>query len=282
MNKTSLAVIVLGLAATVSLPAADPPVLSRWAASPAKIDGLPDEWREDAVSLEKSVGVEYAFRNDGRNLYILFIFKDPKSLSSIEATGMTLFLSGEGKKQKDYGVRFRRRPVSAEELIATMEKQGAPLTPEKKQEMRAVKMYNLYAAEAVDKKGEIIPAGPSAAADAPAFHAAKQETNLVYEFRVPLASRDIHPAGVGSGPGGDIKVGFEWGGLTEAMRKRMSRLGGGGTDAEASYIPMETSIAGGDEDEGMRDRGGASPFAARQRGPKKHSFWVDVKLAQGQ
>ncbi len=52
--------------------------------------------------------------------------------------------------------------MSAEELIATMEEQGAPLTPEKKQEMRSVKMCNLYAADAVDKKGAVIPAGPSA------------------------------------------------------------------------------------------------------------------------
>jgi len=273
MNKTSLAVIVLGLAATVSLPAVDPPVLSRWAASPAKIDGLPDEWREDAVSLEKSVGVEYAFRNDGRNLYILFIFKDPKSLSSIEATGMTLFFSGEGKKQRDFGVRFRRRPVSAEELIATMEKQGAPLTPEKKQEMRAAKMYNLYAAEAVDKKGEVVPASPSAAADAPAFHAAKQETNIIYEFRVPLVPWDIHPAGVGSGPGGDVKVGFEWGG--SAMKVLSTKT--------SWHSPQ--SIVSGDVFTGSgetRAQEFLSSFDGMSRPAlktKTYSFWVDVKLA---
>lgn len=173
--------------------------------------------------------------------------------------------------------------MSAEELIATMEKQGTPLTPEKKQEMRAAKMYNLYAADAVDKKGAVVAPASSAAVEPPSFHAGKQEASVVYEFRVPLASREIHPAGVGSEPGRDIKVGFEWGGLTEEMRKRMTRWGGGATDADASYIPMETSIAGGDENDGLRDRGeGGSPFAGRLRGPKKHSFWVDVKLAQDQ
>jgi hypothetical protein len=281
MREICFAVIAFILMGLPVLPAAETQVTSKWATSPVKLDGVADEWLEDTLSLEKSVGVDYAFRNDGRNLYVLFVFKDQKALSSIEGTGMTLYFDNEGKKQKDFGVRFRKRNVTGQMLIAAMEKQGTPLSEARRLEILPKKMYVFYEAEAINKKGEVIPAAPSAAADPPAFHTVKQGTSTVYEFRIPLAPRNVHPAGVGSEPGKTVKVGFEWGGLTEEMRRRMSRAGGTGTEADASYIPMETSMGGGDENEGMRDRGeGPSPFAMRQRGPKKHSFWVDLKLAQ--
>jgi hypothetical protein len=257
-------------------------VESRWAATPPKVDGLNKEWVEDALSFEKSAAVDYAFKNDGRDLYVLFVFKDPKYLSSIEATGITLYFSTEGKKQKDYGVRFIRKTVSPDELIATLEKQGTTLTEQKKHELKATPKYGLFEAEAVDKKGEVIPpAGATPEADPPAFRMMKQDKLLVYEFRVPLAAREIHPAGIGSEPGKTIKVGFEWGGMTEEMRKAMvSRMDAEGTRAGESDVSMGETVKGGDENEGMRDSG--SSLAQMRRGPKKHSFWVDVKLAQAQ
>ncbi len=266
----------------------DEPVASKWTAAPPKLDGLNDDWVDDALSFEKSVSVDYAFRNDGRNLYILFLFKDPKFLSTVDLSGITVYPSPADKKQKDQGVRFLRKNVKADELIAIMEKKGTSLTEERKQEIRKSPMYILYEAEAVNKKGEVVPAsGTPVDVDPPTFRLQRQGKILAYEFRIPLASRELHPAGAASAPGESLRVGFEWGGMTEEMKKAMaSGIGADGVRAGATDTSMDTTLRGGDENEG-KSRGmsmaESSPELARMRqGPKKYAFWVDVRLAQAQ
>jgi len=61
-------------------------ITSNWVTAPLAIDGSCDEWEDDALNFEKKVSVEYAFKNDAENFYIIFIFKDPRYLSSINAT----------------------------------------------------------------------------------------------------------------------------------------------------------------------------------------------------
>jgi hypothetical protein len=266
--------------------AADNSVVSKWT-GPIRVDGSDLEWASDPINSEKSVDVNYAFRNDDRNLYVLFIFKDPKFLSSIELTGITLYLGPEGKKQKDYGVRFLKKTVNADEIIAIMEKQGPPLTEERKTEIKAKPMYIAFEAAAVNKKGEVIPpSAKTADSDNPAFRVVRQESQMVYEFRVPLASREVHPAGIGSGPGKAIKVGFEWGGLTKEMKDAiMSQLGSEGARASNREAPgMSSEDVGGERSEA--DYEGSSPSLTAMRNQAKRfpklSFWVDVKLAQAQ
>jgi len=244
-------------------------VQSKWAAPPPSIDGQIEEWQGDAMSSQKNVGVEYALRNDGSNLYAIFIFKDPKFLSSIEMTGMTLYASTSGKKDKDYAVRFVKKTVNGEQLIAYMEKQGQPLSEERKQELINKPQFVVFEATAVNKKGEeIFPAGPVPDVDLPGFRYGRQQDQIVYEFRIPLCSRDHHPAGIGAEPGKDVKLGFEWGGMTSQMKEAMRGRGGGGTGTD-----MTTETATGRYD-------GQVPDVTR--GPKKYSFWVDVKLASAQ
>ncbi len=266
----------------------DIPVLSRWSTAPPALDGLTDDWREDVLSSEKGIGVDYAFRNDERNLYILFVFKEPKSLSTVDVTGMTIFFSPSEKKQKDYGVRFRKKNVRADELIAMMEKSGQELTEERKREIRKLPMYVLYQADAINKKGEVIPSpGPAAEIDPPSFRFQRQGKTVIYEFRVPLVSRESHPAGAGGAPGELLKVGFEWGGLTEEMKKAMaSGISADSVRAGASDVSLDATVRGGDESEGLSrgmSRSDASPELARmRRGPKKYSFWADVRLARSE
>lgn len=286
MKKSRLLAGLIGISVvllfSLDASAKDVVVESKWTASPLKVTGTSQDWVNDPKSLEKSVKVDYAFKNDGRDLYVLFVFNDPKYLSSIDATGITLYFSTEGKKQKDYGVRFIKKVITADELIATLEKQGRTLTEQKKQELKATPKYVLFEADAVDKKGEVIPpSGAAANIDPPAFRTMKQGDSVVYELRVPLASRETHPAGIGAEPGQTIKVGFEWGGMTPEMRQAMaSRMGAEGSRAGATDTSIGQGVRGGNENEGMRDTG--SSLAQMRRGPKKHSFWVDVKLAQNQ
>jgi hypothetical protein len=252
---------------SISLPAENI-VQSTWTASPPQIDGQSEEWQGDAMAFEKSVGVDYAFRNDGRNLYVLFIFKEPKFLSSIDMTGITLYANTLGKKDKDWGVRFVKKTVNGEQLIDYMEKMGQPLTEERKLELKNKPQFIIFAATAVNKKGEdIFPAGPIQEIDLPGFRIGRQQNLVLYEFRIPLASREVHPAGIGTEPGEDIKIGFEWGGMTKEMKETMR----GQTRGTGTGSDMAKETATGTYEGSLSTGPG---------GPKKYSFWVDVKLAQ--
>jgi hypothetical protein len=245
-------------------------VESKWTASPPIIDGTNEEWLEGALTTEKDVDVDYAFRNDGRNLYVLFIFKNPKFLSSVNITGITLYTSTSGKKDKDWGVKFTKKTVNGEQLIAHLEKQGQTLTEENKKEILAKPRYIIYAATAINKKGEeVFPSSASPDVDLPGFKIGNQQNLMVYEFRIPLCSRELHPAGIGTEPGKDIKVGFEWGGMTKEMKEAMR--GRGGAVTTGADMTTETT--------GSRGNEGPAPGSS---GPKKYSFWADVKLAPAQ
>jgi hypothetical protein len=244
-------------------------VQSQWAATPPDIDGQIAEWQGETMALQKNVGVEYALRNDGRNLYVLFVFKNPKFLSSVEMTGMTLYASTSGKKDKDSGVRLVKKTVNGAQLIDYMEKQGQPLSEERKQEIINKPQFVVYEATAVNKKGEeIFPSRPVPDVDLPGFRYGKVQDQVVYEIRIPLCSRDQHPTGIGAEPGKEVKLGFEWGGMTEEMKAAMRGRGGATTGTD-----MTTERATGSYD-------GRVPDVAQ--GPKKYSFWVDMKLASSQ
>jgi hypothetical protein len=260
-------IIALSLFSSITLPAENI-VQSTWTASPLQIDGQSKDWTGDAVTSEKGVGVDYAFRNDGRDLYVLLIFKDPKFLSSIDMTGITLYPNILGKKDKDWGVKFVKKTVNGTQLIEYMEKMGQPLSEERKEELKAKPQFIVFEATAVNKKGEeIFPAGPVQDIDLPGFRIGRQQNLVLYEFRIPLVSREVHPAGIGAEPGKDIKIGFEWGGMTKEMREAMrGRARGTQTGAD---MTKETTT-------GTYE----SSLSTGPAGPKKYSFWVDVKLAQ--
>ncbi len=116
LNKLFLFFMVLALC--ISGFSKEKKVEGIWASIPVIIDGSNSEWINGPFIFEKKVKVDYAFRNDSENLYVLFIFKDTKYLSSIDQTGMTLWLNTEGKKKKDYGIKFQRKIVSAEDYIS--------------------------------------------------------------------------------------------------------------------------------------------------------------------
>ncbi len=273
MKKVSIYAVLIQISALLVLaPAmisADEIAQSKWATTPPNIDGQSEDWQGDTMSFEKKVGIEYALRNDGNNLYIIFIFKDPKYLSSIESTGITLYANASGKKDKDYGVKYIKKTVSGEELVTYMEKQGQPIPEEKKQELLGKPQFAIFSATAINKKGEeIFPAGPVPDVELPGFRYGRRPDQVVYELRLPLCSRDLHPTGIGTDPGKSVKIGFEWGGVTEEMKQAMRGRGASGTGAD---MTRETTT-------GRYD--GRVPDVAK--GPKKYSFWVDVKLAPAQ
>jgi len=250
-------------------------VESIWVGSSLSIDGLDDDWAGDTLNFEKKFEVDYAFRNDADNLYVLFVFKDPVYQSTIKDTGMTLWINTEGKKKKKYGIHFNARRVTAEGVISILEKQKGPLPEAEKNNIRSKPFYFFYQGDVKDKKGEILtPTALGGELAVPLFRAQAKQKMMVYELVMSLRILEKLSAKDKMEPGKTVKVGFEWGGLTERMKaQRMARLEQG-TVREAERRAKDVR-----EGESQRT-GGSSGDASLSKGPKKYSFWVDVELAK--
>jgi len=265
----------LGLAGTAS--PAEKIVQSQWAAAPIRVDGANQEWQDAALLMDKTSKAEYALRNDGESLYILFVFKSLPALSTFEISGMKVYYSLAGKKGKSLGYHFVKKSLSADDLIANIEKGGEVLTEEKKAEIRKQKGYMTYEGVPVDSKKA---AGQPAAAEVepPTFRDKLSPQISVVEFRIPLAY--LVEAGAAAAPGASLKLGFEWGGMTAEMRSAyMARMADAGSQARGSGGgDLGDQLGSGYEGGGEGGMGGGMGGRPDPR-TRKHTFWIDVKLA---
>jgi hypothetical protein len=245
--------------------AKDEVIPSAWAASPPAIDGVSKDWEGMTPAVWEKGDVDYAFRNDAENLYILFVFKNPKFRSTVEQLGMNIYLNTQGKKSKNYALLFVKKQMSAEEAIAYIDRQ-TPLSEDQKIQMRAKNAYNVYYYQVTNKDAKSKDIPPGVLPKTALFKYAPVEKSLVYEFSIPLARIHELAAGVEAEPGKTVTVGFEWGGPTEAQRKQAARAAGD------TGIANEQITRGG-EIESMTGPG-------RGRIPPKYSFWAEVKLAE--
>lgn len=250
----------------------DKTIESTWAATPVNIDGSNNDWEGDTLTFFKKAQVDYGFRNDSENLYVLFIFKEPrKFMSTINDTGMTIWLNTEGKKKKNYGIKFSTKTVSADNYIALLEKMMGPMPEEKKKEIKSKPTYRIFHNEVIDKKGK--PASITSGPTAPLFNYGGRKI-LMYEFRIPLKRDEGQPVGIGTEPGKTVKIGFEWGGLTDELKKqRLAQQTDRGTTGRSGGATRGATDA-------RRVGGGTGSMSAIRKGAKKYSFWADVKLAQ--
>jgi hypothetical protein len=246
-------------------------VQSQWAVQPVTIDGQDNDWSGVELTSEKKVKVDYAVRNDAENMYVLFIFKDPAYLSTINHTGITMYFNTEGKKKKDEGFHFIQKQVGPEELIAYLKRRGQVLTEQQIQSIKSKPGYVVFMAERLTEDDEeTVQAVSTSEAMVPGFKISRKDKTFTFEFRVPLVRSEASPEGIGVKPGESLKIGFEWGGMTKELAKKI----------QAGGDISEESRAGGVIDS-RRTIGGA-PTSASRNMPKKYDFWCDVKLAQSQ
>jgi hypothetical protein len=262
--------LLVSLALPFAATARTAQVESRWQTSPLKIDGDIGDWLSPAFQVEKGVQVHYAFCNDADNLYLIFIFKDPKYLSSLNRTGLTVWFNEAGRKKKQQGLRFEKMTLSTAALIAVMEKKSGPLSEEKKKEMLSKPAYVINQFMAVDKDGQdeterVFPKPPL-----PEFTSLEASGRLSYEFCVPIGPGN----GLNLVPGKNVMVGFEWGGATKEMRRALMQRGGyeGGNEPDMIETPDL-------DPEGSADPGGAG--LPSMRGPKHYVFWCELAIAAG-
>jgi hypothetical protein len=266
-NAAAVSIVLAIFAGSPLLFAQVPAVDSVWTAQPPKIDGSAKEWEGAVLTPWEKGGVQYAFRNDANNLYVLFEIPDQKLRSTIEDLGLVVHVDPSGGESKDYSIHFRRKRITANESIALLEKEG-PVSDEQKAKMRATPYYNFYFAEVVDAKDEVVPV-PAGVAGPPAlFRFSTEKKVLVFELMIPLVRANAALPGLGATPGATVSLGFEWGGATEAQRKALARSRGAQSD-----IANEQVTSGRDTD----ITAGARKI---ERVPEKHAFWTAVKLVK--
>lgn len=254
--------------------AKDKQVNSQWVMAPMNIDGNPADWEGDTLTHEKKVKVNIAFRNDNNYLYTLFQFTDQQYISSLTMSGLIMYFNTQGKKKKDYGIRFLKKQITADEYIAILEAQKGPLGDADKEKIRANRSYIQHDIKLVDKKGNLtdpaVVEGKSSI-----FRAVQSKEAITFEFVVPLERAEATAAGIGSEAGNTIKVGFEWGGTTKEMKEaQLSRFGAQNVRARSGGMTSNPN-----QERGVS--GQSAPLSSiRRRLPKKYDFWVDVKLAK--
>jgi hypothetical protein len=276
-----LNVFILALAALVAFSASafskEKVVESQWTPRPIMIDGALQDWEDVTPILDAGSKARYALKNDGRNLYIILVLSGDLSKTTIDYTGIQIFLTAGEKKSKDFGFLFLKKQITADELLATLEKKGPALSAERKAEIRKQKTYVQFSEEPIRPKKAAAAPVPAAEAEQPVFRAAAQGAATIYEFKIPL-SRINPPGGAGVEPGQSVMVGFEWGGMTkEIMKNVMADRAGSGSVARQSQGSSDSGFSDTSGDGG----GDGGSFADFNRDPrfKKHSFWLTAKLA---
>jgi hypothetical protein len=285
MNRQRLFIyFVPAVVCLLSVPARSkvPPVESQWASPPINVDAREEDWKDARFFVDEASKAEYAVRNDGANLYVIFRFKSPLSATTIDYTGMRVYFNPSGATKKNLGLHFFKRDVTGPQLIAAMKQKGEVLSGEQEASILQGRGYYLFECEVIKAKKVPSPSDPAVEAPPPTFRSGSHERVLVYEFRIPL-SRTNQPGGIGAVPGRSIALGFEWGGATRAIMRDMVGLRASmGSRAGA----WDAGSEGGWDDAGdpgnVREGVGSIPPSEYGRDPrfKKHSFWIEVRLAE--
>jgi hypothetical protein len=277
-----LSAITLGIAAPTAA-GKDAPILSQWTDTAPRIDGAADDWAGLELA-PQSLGVKVGFKNDDQYLYVQFLFTDPKALTSVEATGMTIYFDVQGKKSKDRGINFRRLQMTPDEFIAFLEQKQGPLSEDQKKQYRANPRYSVFYYGMISKGVKHVQQAEEREGILPAvFRYAPQPNRAVlFEFAVPLArATDLAP-GIGTQAGQTVKVGFEWGGWSRSLQQfSAAQFNQMATMARADRPSDDPTSEGGDPRAVSGMRMGDSPdiAAMRKMQPKKYDIWVDVALA---
>ena len=134
----------------------DLPAASRWASSPVLVDGSGEEWQADARLSPAETPVDVAFRNDVRNLYVLFEFREPIALSTIGSTGLAVHRIAPKSGERLGGTRLFVRAVAADRFVELLERQGRLLSDRDKIEIRTKAFYPVFEALSIDGRGRIL------------------------------------------------------------------------------------------------------------------------------
>jgi uncharacterized membrane protein YgcG len=278
--------VVVALAVALASAAAhgrDLQLTSAWAMADVKVDGSARGWAEMLRPLGDPpmvIGVQ----NDGRYLYLCLKTSDPIVKRQIAREGLTVWLNGEGKDAKRFGVRY---PVGMGSRNGRPQpEQGKPPEGEDAAAASPVHVpgeFELIGPTADDRSR--VPLGP----DEPVQAALGDDSGvMVLEMRVPLRPSEAHPLAVEAAPGATIALGLATERPKPGARSqlRMGDDGEPGEGAQGGESGMGRSRGGFG---GRGGYGGRSGMGGGMRGggvrggaiPAPIDVWLRVTLAKG-
>lgn len=259
--------LIMALCLVLSLPLlSQAPAVQSGGASPViKIDGKGDDWPPSKLALDAKSGAEVAFRNDARNLCVLFTVKTPKAIESLESTGLTVMAGSRG-------VLFLRRPVPSEAYVRWQESQGVLIADAQRARLMESPQQDLCLTFAVGAKGSVSgPLRRLADSDPPEFGVSEAAGGTVYELKIPLPSPDEVPGGIGVSPGETVRISFEWGGTARKITS---------TPAARRTPPSEAGGLYGVATPAQEFLNAFDSMSRPTTGTKKFAFKVDIRLAE--
>ena len=269
----SCSIAVLCVFLSLPLHAQVPTVHSNKASPTVKIDGQTGDWSAAKLVLDAKSGTEFAFQNDGRDLYVLLILKKPEAWESLESTGMTV-LARARRAKTARGVLFLKRKVPAETYIRWRESQGAIMTEGEKTRLREDVQHDLCFAFAVGERGAIYgPLRRLSRSKPPEFGVSEDPARTIYELKIPLSLPDLVPGGLGLSPGDSVRISFEWGGAARRIFSTRST-------PEAPPVEKKGDLSGRGVTWAQEFLDTFDSLSRPTRGTKKFSFAVDVRLAE--
>jgi len=98
-------------------------VSGMWTNKQILIDGNSNEWKGFPWTFFPEQKISLSVCNDSDFVYFMFRTSDIKLVQTIKTTGITLFLNSDGKKKKDFFIRYKGGP-SRKQLLAISRRLG--------------------------------------------------------------------------------------------------------------------------------------------------------------
>jgi hypothetical protein len=226
---------------------------SAWTTAPMLIDGRAQDWNGVTSHFIEESEASVAFANDNEQLYILVRTRDPRLASVIHRSGLKLWINSEGKRDKDFVIRYRGGPTREEmhsmiggEQRRQMDRESQFMLPDTGKPSLTCFVKDRIVEMEIPADGSV---GPAAAfgLDAGFF---------TYEFSLPLHECSVRSYGLAALPGQTISVGAQWGGSRRGMDPNRPGMG----DMQMGSPPggSRGGLGGGGKGGGGRGRGDRS------------------------
>ena len=254
-------------------------VTASWVDHEFSIDGNMKEWFEVESKYLSDQQASVSLCNDGEFLYILFKTREAKWARAIKMTGLNLYINKNGKNKKDFFIRFKGGPNSAQlrAMAGGMNERESrmsrmPSDMRKKYEEAMNDNTQTLICSINDNVNKVVPLdgteGPAAAFDT-------SNGFFVYEFKIPLGQGKDRYYGIGIELGHKIAIGAEWGDMGDFRRRQPGEMGGSGGPMPG--VGGRLPGGGGGFGSGGRRMGGGS--GTRPKMPKKQEVWFKTKIA---
>ena len=253
-------------------------VKSVWSPIPPTIDGDGDEWRDVAFNYFDNDKTAIAVKNDSAAIYLMVISRDEPTIIQFERAGIVVWLNGDGKKNRDYGLRYQAGRLStAERKVPDEFHMGAGADGQReKMEEEQARLRKLITV--IDKKNntEISSKGD----DGPAAAATFGKAIYAVEFKIPIIVGADSGYGMRPKSESNTMLGVEIGYMSDADKRRMRELmrpPDGESPGGRMGGPPPDGMGG--DNMGGRGPGGGQGRPGGMRDATEKEFWLKFQLA---